>query len=228
MKIAVCLSGHLRRFEHTFPSLEKHLLKKYDCDIFIHTWDKLGYQSRFKTDAIINETEQKLELINNIYKPVKMVIESSDYMMTLKQESISYAPHLINEPKPPHHMASMFYKIFACNEIRKYYQLENMIHYDWIIRCRSDLLFHGDVTIPSFDIDNKIFIPKSTFHPQWYNDQFAIASSNNMDVYAASYFDIPEYFKIREEYFPEKFMMWTLNRKDFTAEFCDGHFSILR
>jgi len=228
MKIAICLSGHLRKFENTFPSLEKYFLSRYDCDIFIHTWDKLGYQSRFKHDSSINNTEHKLDIINLSYKPKKIVIESSDFIETLRKESVSYAPYLLNEPKPPHHMASMFYKIFACNELRKYYQLENKIEYDWIIRCRSDLLFHGNINLPNLDIENKIFIPRSIFHPQWYNDQFAIASPNNMDIYASSYFDIPEYFKIKEEYFPEKFMMWTLNRKGFSAEVCDGHFSILR
>lgn len=228
MKVALCLSGHLRKFESTFPSLQKYFLDRYDCDIFIHTWDKLGYHSRFKNDSVVNETNHKLVTVNQLYKPKKIVIESTSFIENLKQESAIYAPHLVNEPKPAHHMASMFYKIFACNELRKHYQLENEVEYDWVIRSRTDLLFHGNVTIPEADIENKIFMPRSMFHPHWYNDQFAIATPNNMDVYCASYFDIPEYFQIREEYYPEKFMMWTLNRKGFSAEWCDGHFSILR
>jgi len=228
MKVAVCLSGHLRKFDQTFLSLDKYLLGKYDCDIFIHTWDKLGYHSRFKNDSVSENTMDSIDKINSLFKPKKIIVEHSSFIDDLKLQSFQYAPHLVNEPKPAHHMASMFYKIFACNEIRNQYQLENNVNYDWIIRSRTDLLFHGDVNLPSSDIDNKIFIPKSVFHPQWYNDQFAIATPQNMDVYASSFFDIPEYFQIREEYYPEKFMMWTLNKKGFSAEWCDGHFSILR
>lgn len=228
MKVALCLSGHLRKFDETFPSLRKFFLDRYDCDIFIHTWNKMGYQSRFRNDPNIDDTNFKLDKINFLYNPKKIVIEPIEFIEELRKESYSYAPHLVNEPKPAHHMASMFYKIFACNEIRKQYQIEKNIEYDWVIRSRTDLLFHGNVNIPQADIENKIFIPRSIFHPNWYNDQFAIASPNNMDVYSSSYFDIPEYFKIKEEYFPEKFMMWTLNKKNFYAEWCDGHFSILR
>jgi hypothetical protein len=228
MKVAICLSGHLRKFDQTFPSLEKYFLSRYDCDIFIHTWDKLGYQSRFKNDATTDNTNDKIDTINYLYKPKKIIVEHSNFIDDLRLQSNVYAPHLVKEPKPPHHMASMFYKIFACNEIRRQYQEETFTHYDWVVRSRSDLLFHGNVTMPISDIENKIFIPRSIYHPQWYNDQFAIASPNNMDVYAASYFDIPQYFHIKEEYFPEKFMMWTLQNKGFSAEWCDGHFSILR
>jgi hypothetical protein len=134
MKVALCLSGHLRKFESTFPTLQKYFLNKYDCDIFIHTWDKLGYQSRFKNDSLTSSVENKLSAVNFLYKPTKIIVESTNYIETLKQESASYAPHLLNEPKPAHHMASMFYKIFACNELRKHYQLENNVEYDWVVR----------------------------------------------------------------------------------------------
>jgi hypothetical protein len=228
MKVALCLSGHLRKFDQTYPSLQKYFLDRYDCDIFIHTWDKLGYQSNFRKDQIINNTNDRINDINFLFKPKKIIVEHSSFIDELRKEANIYAPHLVTQPKPAHHMASMFYKIYACNELRKHYQLETNVEYDWVVRSRTDLLFHGNVTIPEHDIENKIFMPRSTFHSHWYNDQFAIASPNNMDVYSSAFFDIPEYFHIREEYYPEKFMMWSLNKKDFTAEWCDGHFSILR
>jgi len=42
MKIAICLSGHLRTFDKTFRSIKEKLLDVYDCDVFISTWNNLG------------------------------------------------------------------------------------------------------------------------------------------------------------------------------------------
>jgi hypothetical protein len=43
MKIAVQLFGHLRTYKKCFPALKKHLLSKYDCDIFIHSFSPVCY-----------------------------------------------------------------------------------------------------------------------------------------------------------------------------------------
>ncbi len=55
MKIAVCLSGHLRTFDANYESWETHLFSKYDCDTFLHTWDVTGNKIG---DGDVNVTEQ--------------------------------------------------------------------------------------------------------------------------------------------------------------------------
>ena len=228
MKVALCISGHLRKFDQTFNSLYKSILSKYNPDIFIHTWDKLGFSCRFKTDSVLNETSTKLSLINKLYNPKKLIIESSDFVETLKQEGNKYAPHLINEPKHVGHMSSMFYKIYACNAIRKNFELENNISYDWIIRCRPDLLFHEKVDIPANKQENTIWLPQFICNAGWYTDQFAIADSDSMDLYSSIYFDLPEYFNKKMEYYPEKFVFWALNEKNLKVDFLNTKFEILR
>ncbi len=39
MKVAVILTGHCRDYEKSFSFLETNVLKKYDCDLYINTWD---------------------------------------------------------------------------------------------------------------------------------------------------------------------------------------------
>src|SRR5579885_2523691 len=219
MKIAVCLSGHLRKFEETFPLLQKHLLNHYDCDIFLHTWDKMGYVSRYKGDARSDETLKYIEAVQALYKPKKIVVESSSFVEELKRQGDEYAPHLRNEPKHVGHMASMFYKIYACNELKNKYVRETGTKYNWVIRCRPDLLFHNKIDIPSEKSPGKIWMPKALSSPDWYNDQFAIGSPDDMDLYSSVFFDIPEYFRARMEFYPEKFMVWALQKKKLTAEF---------
>jgi hypothetical protein len=228
MKIAICLSGHLRKYEQAFPSLHLYLLQTYDCDIFLSTWDRMGYVSQYKSDSRQDLTNQYVKDIERIIKPKKMVIENSAFIEELKHQGNEYAPHLRNEPKHVGHMASMFYKIYAANELRKSYELETGIEYDWVIRCRPDLLFHGNTTIPTDKVAKQIYIPSQHFHHKWFGDQFAISLPNEMDLYSSLFFHMPEYFKARNEFYPERFMNWGLQKLGLIPTKWDCHFDILR
>lgn len=222
MKIALCLSGHFRNFEATFPSLDRKLLSKYDIDIFISTWDKLGFSCLYKTDAILNDTSGKIELIQNLFKPKKIIVEPSYFIEELKKQGDIYAPHLKFEPKHVGHMASMFYKIYAANELRNLFQRETGIKYDAVIRSRSDLMFNIDINIPDLD-EKSIYLPGNSSHPGWYTDQLAIGLPEDMDIYSSFFFDIQEYFLARKEFYPEKFMCYCFEKKNlnFKTFSCD-------
>lgn len=223
MKVAICLSGHFRKFKETFPSIDSHILKKYDCDVFIHTWDKLGYSCRYKTDQIVSS--YNVNEIINLYKPKKIVTESEKFVEELKRQGDQYAPHLKNEPKHVGHMASMFYKIYAANELMKLHTLETGAKYDVIIRLRPDLFInHFNMPI----INNSIFIPAMYSGENWYNDQIAIGSQNAMDLYCSMFFDMPEYFRNKGEFYPEKFVANCMRKKNLKVEFCDINYYIYR
>lgn len=226
MKVAVCISGHMRKFNNTFPSLNSNLLSRYDCDVFISTWDKMGYSSAYKTDSTLDNTFNHEASINNLYNPKKFIIEDSSFIEELKAEGDIYAPHLKSVPKHVGHMASMFYKIYAANELRKQYQLETGVKYDWVIRCRSDLHFYRPIIIPN-DKDKVYFYNKQS-HNEWVDDQFAIGSEDNMDKYSSFYFSMPEYFKAKREYYPEKFMDYTIKKHNLNVGYVDFNFSIVR
>ena len=228
MKIALCLSGHLRNFEKTYATLYFYLLKNYDVDVFIHTWDKLGFSCPFKTDRTLDDTVNKLNEVKHLYRPKNIIVESVDFIEELKIQANEYAPHLINQPKHPGHMASMFYKIYACNELKNKYQRDTGTKYDWVIRCRSDLLFFNDIKIPSQELPGKIWLPRGLSSPDWYNDQFAIGLPNDMDLYSSVFFDIPEYFRAKMDFYPEKFMVWALKKKNLSVEWLYVNFNIFR
>jgi hypothetical protein len=58
MKIAVCMSGHLRTFENTYSSFFKNILSPYekDADFFIHTWNFVGCQD-IGTDLRVSDVK---------------------------------------------------------------------------------------------------------------------------------------------------------------------------
>jgi hypothetical protein len=143
MKIAICISGHLRTFELTYPSLKQHILDKYDCDVFISTWKNLGNQFAYhcaykngidKTDPIISEED-----IRKLYKPVAIHMDDADtepVTNRLKQE--------YNEKRTQNkaHLAQimcMLYKIWDCNRLKKDHEQQTGKTYDAVIRVRFDV-----------------------------------------------------------------------------------------
>lgn len=228
MKIAICLSGHLRRFEATASSLLSQVKADHDCDIFIHTWDRMGYSSAYKTDFIQDITLKYSPRITHHYHPKKIIIEDSMFVEELKRQGDQYAPHLRGVPKHVGHMASMFYKIYAANELRKQYEVESGIKYDWIIRSRTDLLFHEKINFPEDKSPSNIYIPKHLSGVNWLCDQFAIATPDAMDLYASFFFSMPAYFSAQKEYRPEVFMNHCMIEKNLTPILWDCNFSLIR
>jgi hypothetical protein len=225
MKVALCLSGHFRNFELTHNSLINNIIKPLKADVFIHTWNKLGYHNNFRADSqhLIN-SQINIDKIKKYYNPKNIITEPENIIQTFIEESKIYAPHLINEPKSPGHMASMYYKIMMCNRLRKEYEEKNKIKYDCVIRCRPDLLFEQSLNISNLD---KINIPTINSFTG-LNDQFAYSSGQNMDVYSDLFQSIPTYFKLKKDFYPEKMLKWYLNITGISVSPININYKLLR
>jgi hypothetical protein len=143
MKVAICLSGHLRTFEQTYQSIYEQLINKYDCDVFISTWKNLGnsfaYHANFKdgddkNDPIINE-----ETIVKMYRPVAIRMDDAEIEPVSNQLKKYY-----NEirTKSRAHVAQIMcqlYKIWDCNCLKKEHEQKTGKIYDVVIRVRFDV-----------------------------------------------------------------------------------------
>ncbi|WP_294612025.1 hypothetical protein [uncultured Gilliamella sp.] len=156
-RIAIQLFGHLRTFEYTFESFNKYLLKEnilddYQIDIFIHTWNELDHATinyrnldgKALTDKSL--TNEELSLVNKLYQPKKIVVESQlDCQDEVLIEKIG------RFPRAKKGCLNNSYTIYIVNKLRNEYELENNIHYDWVIVTRPDIFFKSP-----FRIDNII------------------------------------------------------------------------
>lgn len=143
MKVAVCLSGHLRTFDKTHQSVLDQLLNKYNCDVFVSTWTNLGnafaYHANYKdgadkTDPIISQ-----EKIIEMYKPISIHMDNADTEPVSNQLKKDY-----NEIRTQNraHMAQimcMLYKIWDCNELKKAQEEKGGFKYDVVVRLRFDV-----------------------------------------------------------------------------------------
>jgi len=163
MKIAICISGLPRSFKRSYPLLDKVFLSKYNCNIFISTWDwqvkeiqkKQETKDQFGKSIPITGTHwwpqdgDANEFIN-IFKPNRSEIEIfNDSTLESKFNYSNYQQHGINNSFLP-----MFYKVWRANELRLSYEKEHNIKYDLVLRTRGDISYNG--ILSDYEIKNAL------------------------------------------------------------------------
>lgn len=140
LKIAVQLYGHLRTFEKCARSLQKNLLELYDADVFIHTWSETEaatqtwHNEKCRIKSVDSTIKEKIE---KLYHPVRMEIETQN----LPAEDSS-VPCLHNNGAHPISAAGLNFMLYTqkqVNTLRRDYQQEHNIQYDYVIMIRPDI-----------------------------------------------------------------------------------------
>ena len=162
-RVAVCLSGQLRNYKEPFLTLVGNLFPYAQCQIFLCTDDE--------------PSEKKAEVIHYMKpKAVQFGIPSE------VEEQISRSCRLPN-------VARMFYRIYACNVLRKRYEEQHGFKYDFVVRCRPDIHLLQPISFQDLR-DDMLYIPQLCslcFVQDAYvgiQDQVAIGSGELMDIYA--------------------------------------------
>ena len=174
MNIAVCFSGQLRSIELTYKNINKFLNNNFeDYKIFAHIPEnkKINqeFDQYFQDSLYIIEKDpniRKTKLKNSQFKSVKNKFKS------LRKAKIAHMQQL--------------YGIFKCNELKKEYEAKNNLVFDWVLRCRSDLMFY-DSNLDLSKMNNKYLYTPNFHNWSGINDRFIISSSENMDTFADLY-----------------------------------------
>jgi hypothetical protein len=182
MKIAICISGQARNFKQSYNSLKTHLLDKYDCDVYFHTWKTPHFES---TNFGFGNTQYTLtdndynDLIQ-LYNPKKYIIEkpivfdASEYKCPIWRQ-------------PLNNTLSMFYSIY------KSIQLIDE-EYDYVIRTRFDIdyskfnleLPQEGIILPEWNTDIRV-------RNRGYYDVFAIGKQQDMNIYSKTFSNVISY-----------------------------------
>lgn len=132
-KIAILLSGHIRA--NTILEAFSTKLKKYNYDVFVHTWDNFGFkgketnlEDKVSRDAISKEVEK----IPNVRK---LVIENNkQFIKNLPQPEHTY----FNFSSPEPFIKSQLYSINKSHELMEDYKRETGITYRAVFKFRFD------------------------------------------------------------------------------------------
>lgn len=147
MNVAVILTGHMRCWKQVFPTFEQRVLKKYEPDVFIHTWQDEAYWDPHSEKGIVDGAPNlPVEDINSTYKPIRMVVEDYSHFEAGFAERAKQFPNFYHVPK---NIISMFYKMGQGVMLFEDHVMRTGKHYDLVIRMRPDLVFNQD--LPDFN-----------------------------------------------------------------------------
>ncbi len=182
MKVALCLSGHMRTFELTYKSHLENLIKPNQADVFISTWDVVGVGKHNKFDTPQFQEKLNIARVREVYgESLKSFVAFDFNLMQPKLSDFFYIG-----------MTSMFWQIKQANELRKEYEREHGFQYDIVVRARPDLLFHQMATLMPSSESAPIILLR-TAGQEVIDDQFAIGGPQAIDLYSSVYDYLEEY-----------------------------------
>lgn len=212
VKLALCFSGDTRTYDKCFDSIKNNLLDKFDCDVFISSYEvtddiknnvlKLYNPKKYifhSRDAIYNTVSKhinNLKLIkqlnidvNNLsFKNVENInkIEDCFFNYDKYEPTFFYCKLSIDALCQ---FFGMYDVSLLCNE----YITVNNITYDYILRIRLDDIIYNNFTI--YDLkENEMLI--NTFHYYSdsikFNDHFFMAKPATYFKIASLYNNIPK------------------------------------
>lgn len=217
MKIAICISGGVRYPHLGIQSIKKIIPNEY-VRTFIHTWKINDRDSFLKTIAGLEHKEQDKIVETNIsflenYDYEKLLIEKyEDREKIFKKllDNLKFVPSTDSDDEYPRFdigPISMHYSIYKANELKKDYERENNILFDWVIRMRTDSDFKYNI-LDMNSLSEELNIPSGEDwnHNQYIgiNDQFAIGSSRAIDLYSNLYFNFHHVQSVK--YYPERML----------------------
>lgn len=134
-KIAIQLFGHMRTFKQCHRALVQNLLKQYDCDIFIHTWDTLDHNTKtwhtFRMGFDMTP-EQLRRAVINVFHPVAMQMETQHPIDMMYVDSDGFTISKYG-------LYAMLHSMVTVNTLRQDYQRANNTKYDAVVMLRPDV-----------------------------------------------------------------------------------------
>jgi hypothetical protein len=183
MKVAVCFSGTVRFPEKGLKSL-KSILPNDEIKVFGHTWTNLNTETDYLNASIDQNGFNNIQQFNfetfltENYQSKKIHFQKMYDFFNFKLHDAT--------PRTDLGIISMFYSIYQSNLLKRNYEKLNNVKFDKVIRMRFDSDFENKTLVLS-ELNSDLSIPDEEDWCGGINDQFAVGSSQLMDVYCDMY-----------------------------------------
>jgi len=214
--LAICFSGSLRSIEKTYQNFLDNVyypnIDNFDITLFYYIPEDIN--------------SPKINIINkNILSIVKL---EKDKKLDLPKIYWKGRPNNASIDKAS--MSGLFGYIQQLYGIQNVYKLlldyenNNNINFDFILRCRSDVIFKNKLNLNNY-CDDKIHIP--SFHAyHGINDRLAFGKSKIMSIYMNMYENIYKYSNDFNIFLEKKFNIKSINIISEAEVFCKYNLDI--
>jgi hypothetical protein len=190
MKIAVCLAGQYRTFDSDVvqKTIKYFLLDKYECDLYISTWENRGVSlNHGNIVSIKNESDTiKYEDINNYIHFENIEIENYSTWYSNLETNLK---NLIHNSGLHSGTIPQLYKKY-----KAYSLIPKDKNYDFVIVTRPDIFIFDDFNIENLLEDNIVWNcnPQNTwaYYPNRIFDIMYMGKKDSIDLISNCYFNI--------------------------------------
>lgn len=211
MRVAIQFYGFSRHFETNHP-LWQRLIKTYNADVFIHTWDTIQFKDN---SPIINPDSSgqlyssksylDVDKLKSLYKPKSISVQNYDnYHDTFagiarRLENLRNE-HLIKNPADTWALkgryipyVSMYYSWWKVSQLKQLHEIENSFLYDIVLHTRVDFALTDifDFNLYDYSLISPPW-PNDTKEPwvdydKGINDYWMYGISKTVDMYCSVY-----------------------------------------
>jgi hypothetical protein len=207
MRTALCITGHFREFDHVWPSLRKHIIERFNPDIFALSWSDsfglyqhkldqrdpsfaLGYDPKSPQvpPGYIEDVQRRMNpIVLRVVDPIKLTA-LLDYLIKkyAKVESL-YDFHR------PRSKYQMMWARSQCMALKREYEAKQGFTYDRVIYTRWDILHENTIPDAAFT-DERLVIPR-TYTYNGPGDIWLSGSSWQLDAFGNMLDDIDTVMK---------------------------------
>lgn len=194
IKVALCMSGHLRSYESCKENINANItsvLKHhgFEVDTFLSTWNNSSYKN--------NDNE----IIKNNFTKVK----SEEYDKRVFVEKFSTNQYLqfpgLCGSETASNASSMIYKIGDVFNVMEEYSEQQNKTYDIVFRIRPDITYNGIISVSMLKmclLNNNVCIYMPLFHGKYESvtksmmDHYFCGDYNSMKIIMKTYYSISE------------------------------------
>lgn len=192
MNIAIGLYGHFRTFPIAISSWEP-FYKKYNPDVFVHSWSTIGYKSSESPIGTISQNEEHSSINEDSFYNIlghhiqNIVIEDYElYKDTFNKDITPIVEYQSTCPREHrginvHGRYAQAYKVEQADKLRQ----QSNKHYDIVILTRPDIVI-GNPTI-ELNIMNDDYFAIDINGPRMVNDLIRYSSASTMTIASSLY-----------------------------------------
>lgn len=225
MKTALILTGHLRDWSRAYPSMKREFMDKYQPDVFVSTWDNLGYWVSPENDSHhtgLNQYSPHLSIteIDN-FKNLYATQNSYPYFddehfgwleTEFKNRAKEFEP-FCNQIRPVN-ILSAFYKMARGVLLMEKHVARTGEPYDVVIRTRPDIVWNGSFPELNQDsVHNTVYTINHKNHDGLgTGDMLQISSFEGIVKFKELVYNLPLLTKLNNRFCPHIFTKYWIDK----------------
>lgn len=213
MKIAICLSGHLRSHDLSKNSLLEFISylenAGHSVNLFLTTWNKREAKSSWAESHGLISPQQDIDAnyIMSHYNAISYAIFDDDFYsselspLSFKMFRDVDIEQIANDKRTYHnnigHITKMLFLSWECLKLKKYFEFKSDKSFDLVIKTRPEAVFNIDL-FKSFDLqdllakypDGNFVCTKIMSHWPAIKDKTVFGGSLGIDRYMSAFFHL--------------------------------------